>query len=207
MDQPERKPVSETGRQAFDLSGLFGAKIAAQSVRTGTAEAFWDQVQRDPRAWNVEMRGYDGLIAIAAEATAEDLRRTLGWLEASLNLCDRLSALAACRYLYAMPETALASEYARLLSIFNSRKVGMAWQLTPDLDKKPLPRGPIPAFGVEAGFGLIRHTPELYRKLAMLGYEMEEVVIGLVEEATHYGISLPPDLLTLASARQSPPKV
>ena len=75
-----------------------------------------------------------------------------------------------------------------------------------DFDKTPLPRGAIPLFGVEAGFGLIRHAPELYRKLALFGPEMEEIVIQLVEEAVRYDVSLPQDLITLASGRAGTPR-
>jgi hypothetical protein len=71
------------------------------------------------------------------------------------------------------------------------------WQVTPDLDVKPLPSGPIPKFGKEAGFGLIRAVPELYLKLAMFGPEMESIVARLAEEAIRYGVSLPPELVEL----------
>lgn len=97
----------------------------------------------------------------------------------------------------------LAADYGRLMAIFNSRKVGMVWQLTPDLDKRPLPSGPIPVFGKEAGFGLIRAVPELYLKMAMFGPEMESIVIHLVEEAIDYKVSLPPELISLAQPEQS----
>ena len=74
----------------------------------------------------------------------------------------------------------------------------MVWQVTPDLDVKPLPSGPIPKFGQEAGFGLIRAVPELYLKLAMLSPEMESIVALLAAEAIRYGVSLPPELVALA---------
>jgi hypothetical protein len=103
-----------------------------------------------------------------------------------------------------MPSLLLATDYGRLMAVFNSRKVGMVWQVTPDLDKRPLPRGPIPVFGGEAGFGLIRAVPELYLKLAMFGPEMESIVIQLVEEALRYNVSLPPELISLAASGPSP---
>lgn len=195
MEEPKREPGSD--RSMFDVFGVAGG----EDRPADPVQAFWKQIERDPREWNCELRGYDTLIANASDATREDLRRALSWIEAALGLRDRTSAVAACRYLAAMPEPLLVSDYARLLAIFNSRKVGMVWRITPDFDKTPLPRGPIPLFGVEAGFGLIRHAPELYRKLALFGPEMEEVVIQLVEEAVRYDVSLPPDLVTLASGR------
>jgi hypothetical protein len=167
-------------------------------------DLFWDAVAQDPRTWNGALRGYDWLLAHAAEAGREDVRRTLGWLEGAIGLRDRTAAVAACRYLAAMPLPLLAADHGRLSSIFNSRKVGMVWQVTPDLDVKPLPSGPIPKFGQEAGFGLIRAVPELYLKLAMLSPEMESIVGLLAEEAIRYGVSLPPELVELAGS--SPPR-
>jgi hypothetical protein len=161
-------------------------------------DIFWDAVAQDPRTWNGSLRGYDWLLAHAAEATREDVRRTLGWLEGAIGLRDRTAAVAACRYLAAMPSALLAADHGRLSAIFNSRKVGMVWQVTPDLDVKPLPSGPIPKFGQEAGFGLIRAVPELYLKLAMLSPEMESIVALLAAEAIRYGVSLPPELVALA---------
>jgi len=200
----------KTGPEAlsFDLTpeGAFAPGRRARDTHLDPTDRFWEAVEANPRDWNTTIQGYDTLVANADKADREDLRRTLGWLEAGLAQRDRSAAVAACRYLAAIPEPLLASDYARLLMIFNSRTVGMVWRLTPDLDRTPLPRGPIPAFGIEAGFGLIRHVPELYRKLAMLGPELEEVVIGLVEEAAHYNISLPPDLVTLATGRSERPK-
>jgi hypothetical protein len=165
---------------------------------------FWATVAQEPREWNTGLRGYDWLLEHAAEATREDVRRTLGWLEGAIGLKDRTAAVAACRYLAAMPAMLLAADYGRLMAILNSRRVGMVWQVTPDLDKRPLPSGPIPVFGGEAGFGLIRAVPELYVKLAMFGPEMESVVIQLAEEAIRYGVSLPPELVSLAGPSPTP---
>ena len=134
MDEPNSKP--EFDRSMFDA---FGASDDADRP-ANPVQAFWKQIERDPREWNSELRGYDTLIENAAEATREDLRRALSWIEAALALRDRSSAVAACRYLAAMPEPLLVSDYARLLAIFNSRKVGMVWRITPELDKTPLPR-------------------------------------------------------------------
>jgi len=143
----------------------------------------------DAHKWNVGLQGYDWLLANATEGTCEDVRRTLGWLEGAIGLKDRTAAVAACRYLGAMlavllavllpvlPPVLLAADYGRLLAIFNSRKVGMAWQVPLDLDKRPLPSRPIPVSAKEAGFGLIRAVLELYRKLAMFGPKMESIVI------------------------------
>ncbi|MEM7688641.1 MAG: hypothetical protein AAF291_06440 [Pseudomonadota bacterium] len=205
-NEPERKEDSSPQKSIFTSTDGYISEDGVLNAPANPVDAFWKQVECDARDWNSELRGYDTLVSNAADATREDLRRTLGWLEASLGLRDRTSAVAACRYLNAMPEPLLASDYPRLLNIFNSRKVGMVWPASIDPKKADLPRGPIPVFGIEAGFGLLRHAPELYRKLAMFGPEMEEILIALVEEAVHHGVSLPPDLVTLAKSRSDRPK-
>lgn len=211
-DKPDRgfRPKVNFSNQRSGASALVMTPEGVFIHRDGKLETlvdavdhFWVKVERDPRAWNEAMPGYDWLLEHAAEADREDVRRTLGWLEGAIGLKDRTAAVAACRYLAAMPAVLLAADYGRLMAIFNSRKVGMVWQLTPDLDKRPLPRGPIPVFGKEAGFGLIRAVPELYGKLALFGPEMESIVIQLVEEAIDYNVSLPPELINLAGPSPS----
>ena len=214
-DQPERKDrgfkpginyIQKPGNGrsvVMTPEGIFAYQDGTMETLADAVDFFWSKVAHDPREWNAGLKGYDWLIAHAAEATREDVRRTLGWLEGALGLRDRTAAVAACRYLAGMPPVLLAADYGRLIAIFNSRKVGMVWQLTPDLDKRPLPSGPIPVFGNEAGFGLIRAVPELYCKLALFGPEMESIVIQLVEEAISYDVSLPPDLINLAGPSPS----
>ncbi len=212
-DQPTRKDrgfrpgvnyVQPEGSKGSSLvvtpEGIFSYEAGRMETLADAVDFFWATVAQEPREWNAGLKGYDWLLANAAEATREDVRRTLGWLEGAIGLKDRTAAVAACRYLAAMPAMLLAADYGRLMAIFNSRKVGMVWQVTPDLDKRPLPSGPIPVFGKEAGFGLIRAVPELYIKLAMFGPEMESIVIQLAAEAIRYGVSLPPGLVSLAGS-------
>lgn len=184
--------------------GIFAYEAGRMTTLADAVDGFWAEVAHDPRKWNANLLGYDWLLAHAGEATREDVRRTLGWLEGAIALRDRDGAVAASRYLAAMPLPLLAADHGRLTAIFNSRKVGMVWQVTPELDVKPLPSGPIPKFGQEAGFGLIRAVPELYLKLAMLSPEMETVVALLAAEAIRYGVSLPPELVSLAAPGPSP---
>jgi len=184
--------------------GIFAYEAGRMTTLADAVDGFWAEVAHDPRKWNANLLGYDWLLAHAGEATREDVRRTLGWLEGAIAMRDRDGAVAASRYLAAMPLPLLAADHGRLTAIFNSRKVGMVWQVTPELDVKPLPSGPIPKFGQEAGFGLIRAVPELYLKLAMLSPEMETVVALLAAEAIRYGVSLPPELVSLAAPGPSP---
>lgn len=197
VDFSRQRPGARS--MAITPEGVFIHQGGKLETLADAVDIFWSEVAHDPRTWNGAMRGYNWLLANAAEATREDVRRTLGWLEGAIGLRDRTAAVAACRYLAAMPSLLLAADYGWLMAVFNSRKVGMVWQVTPDLDKRPLPSGSIPVFGGEAGFGLIRAVPELYVKLAMFGPEMESIVIQLVEEALRYNVSLPPELVSLAA--------
>ena len=197
-------PGSKGKSLVLTPEGIFAYQNGEMTTIADAVDFFWATAAHDPREWNTGLRGYDWLLANAAEATREDVRRTLGWLEGAIGLKDRTAAVAACRYLAAMPPVLLAADYGRLMAIFNSRKVGMVWQVTPDLDKRPLPSGPIPVFGKEAGFGLIRAVPELYVILAMFGPEMKGIVSKLAEEAIRYGVSLPPELVSLVGSMPSP---
>jgi hypothetical protein len=177
--------------------GVFLHRDGALHTLADAVDLFWSAVARDPGAWASARKGYDYILEHAARASREDIRRTLNWLELAIVRRDRAAAVAASRYLSLMPAELLAADYGRLLSVFNSRVIGMVWQVTPDLDVKPLPPR-IPKFGREAGFGLIRSVPELYRKLAMLGTEMEDLVAALAAEALRYRVSLPADLAAMA---------
>lgn len=143
------------------------------------------------------MNAYLHIVGSGRQADRETLRRALNWLEVMITLRARQGLTLAAKLLAAMPPELLATDCARLMTIFNSRILGMAWRITPELDLRPLPPN-IPRFGEEAGFGLMRSVPELYLKLAMLAPEMEEIVSRLAAEALRYNISLPPGLAAMA---------
>lgn len=169
---------------------------------TGRADPalFWREIAADPSRWVAHRSTYLTIAAKAAACDREDLRRTLNWLEAAIQVRARDAIVAAAKLLAAMEQPLLASDYARLMTLLNSRVLGLVWRLTPDFDVKPLPPK-VPKFGDEAGFGLIRSVPELYLKLADLGPEMEDMIVKLVEEAIRYGVSLPPALAAMAQPR------
>ncbi|MWV26574.1 hypothetical protein [Aurantiacibacter rhizosphaerae] len=187
------------GARSFIMTpeGAFIQKDGKLHTLADAVDLFCSEVAHDPASWNANMKGYQYLVSHTDTADREDVRRALGWLEMALAQRQRDAAVAACKYLAAIPPMLLAADYGRVMAIFNSRIVGMVWALTPDLDMKPLPPR-IPRFGQEAGFGLIRAVPEFYAMLAMLGPEMEEIVTQLVEEALAYKVSLPPQLVSLA---------
>lgn len=159
-------------------------------------DVFWVEIARDPAAWSRDDKGLRWLMDNADDASREDVRRTLNWVEVAIRRRDRDALAAAARYLNAMPSPLLAADYGRLMTIFNSRIVGMVWQVTPDLDVTPLPPA-VPKFGREAGLGLIRSVPEFYIKISNLSPEMEEIVSHLAAEAVRYGISLPDELAAM----------
>lgn len=172
-----------------------------------TAARFWQVAALNPCALEHGGSGgpthaqllnaYLAILAEAGSADRETLRRTLNWLELMIAMRARHGISMAARLLAAMAPELLASDFSRIMIIFNSRILAMIWRVTPDLDVRPLPPN-IPRFGDEAGFGLIRSVPELYAKLALLAPEMEEIVIMLVMEAQRYGVSLPPELAAMA---------
>lgn len=192
--------AKQPGAQSLIVTpdGVFTHRDGEFETLADAVDIFWSEIALEPAAWTRRDKGYRWLIENAREADREDLRRTLNWVELALQRRDHDALAAAARYLVAMPDQLLAGDYERLVTIFNSRKVGMVWQITADLDLKPLPAA-IPKFGSEAGFGLIRSVPELYLKLSMYGIEMEEVVRVLAAEAVQYGVSLPPELASMAA--------
>lgn len=167
--------------------------------RIGRADIpqFWREVAADPARWKAHRESYLVLAAQAPDSDREVLRRTLDWLEAAIKVRARDAIEAAAALLGAMPAPLLASDLARLETMFNSRVLGMVWKLTPDFDKSPLPPK-VPVAGDEAGYGLIRSAPELYLKLAQLGPAMAELVGSLVAEAMRYGVPMPPALSAMA---------
>jgi hypothetical protein len=187
-EQASRRPVTVIG-------GKGRAKVRV--IEGSSMDDFWRAVSNNPMTWSRHSDAYRRLLGRSYTFDREDLRRTLNWVEAAAPLFARDSLTAAARLLAMMPETLLANDYPRILSIFNSRTLGMVWHLTADFDRTPLPQS-VPVFDDEAGFGLIRSVPELYLKLSLLGPEMEEIVIGLAEEAVRYGISLPEALDAMA---------
>ena len=193
------------GARSFVLSpeGAFIHQDGKLETLADAVDFFWAAVAHDPSRWRGAIMGYDYLVGHAADATREDVRRALGWLELALARRERTAAVAATRYLACIPSPLLAADYGRLMSVFNSRIVGMVWQVTPSLDVSPLPPR-IPRFGQEAGFGLIRSVPEFYEKFALFGPEAEEVVAGLAGEALRYAVSLPPVLAAMAAPPPTP---
>ena len=195
-DSPEARERAE--RTALHRE-LRRREASGQRYGAGAVDPalFWREVATDPSCWSAHRQTYLTIAANAAECDREDLRRALNWLEAAIQVRARDAIVAAAKLLAAMDQPLLASDYARIKGLLNSRIVGMVWRITPDFDVKPLPPK-VPKFGDEAGYGLIRSVPELYLKLADLGPEMEDMIVLLVEEALRYDVSLPPELAAMA---------
>jgi hypothetical protein len=114
------------------------------------------------------------LKVIGADFTEEpDLLRGKGAL-----LCEALSsakvkrqrtaALVAANLLSALPRDEFVSLEEQLLPLLGSRVLALEWQITPELDVKPLPKD-CPKWGEIAGFGLMSRVPGLWERLGELG--------------------------------------
>jgi hypothetical protein len=92
-------------------------------------------------------------------------------------------AVVCAQALARLPLEEFRSLSSRILSIVGSRILSLQWDITPDLDVRPLPRN-LPRFGDEAGFGLLVQAPHLYERLGELDDpRVLRLVEGLAAEA------------------------
>jgi hypothetical protein len=82
----------------------------------------------------------------------------------------------------------------RLIPILGSRIVALRWEITPELDRAPLPVD-CPRFGKYGGYGLLEKVPQLWERLGELGTPGAKITAALIQEVGE----LPP----LAKARSS----
>jgi hypothetical protein len=76
-------------------------------------------------------------------------------------------AVVCAQALTRLPLEEYRSLTPRILTIVGSRILSLQWDITPDLDVRPLPRN-LPRFGDQAGFGLLVQAPKLYERLGEL---------------------------------------
>jgi hypothetical protein len=79
----------------------------------------------------------------------------------------RRLAVVCAQALTRLPLEEYRSLTPRILTIVGSRILSLQWDITPDLDVRPLPRN-LPRFGDQAGFGLLVQAPKLYERLGEL---------------------------------------
>jgi hypothetical protein len=92
----------------------------------------------------------------------------------------------------ALPDTLFAAIRPELADVLNSRILAGKWLITPDIDRKSLPRD-CPRLGDYGGFGLIGSVPRLYERFAALGPDEADFIDRLRQ-------SLPPEASVPASA-------
>ena len=79
----------------------------------------------------------------------------------------RRIAVVCAQALTRLPTEEYRALAPRILAIVSSRILSLQWDITPDLDVRPLPRK-LPRFGDQAGFGLLVQAPKLYERLGEL---------------------------------------
>ena len=179
-------PLVETPRTVVDsvevLAPLEGA-LADAHRRYG---ALLDELAAAP---DLSFRGARG----APDLTVL-VRATEGLVAGSgERLCDlvdrakeehgRRLAVVCAQALARLPLEEYRSLTSRILSIVSSRILSLQWDITPDLDVRPLPRN-LPRFGDQAGFGLLVLAPQLYERLGELDDPRGlRLVEGLAAEA------------------------
>jgi hypothetical protein len=95
----------------------------------------------------------------------------------------RRIAVVCAQALTRLPTEEYRALAPRILAIVSSRILSLQWDITPDLDVRPLPRK-LPRFGGQAGFGLLVQAPKLYERLGELDDpRVLRLVEGLAAEA------------------------
>jgi hypothetical protein len=192
-------PAAEPAFERDQLEEIMAAARAALAADTAAIERFWPSIAEET-GWptgDARFAVFRDLQKRPALLGRDELTMTLAWLERARDAKNKQGVSAAASLLQAFDEQVLAQDTERLMRIFNSRVLGMAWKLTPDLDTAPLPN-PTPRFGDQGGYGLITSHPKLYEKLARLGPKFEALVKATAAEALKYGWKLTKLLRDLA---------
>ena len=82
----------------------------------------------------------------------------------------------------------------RLIPILGSRILALRWEITPDLDRAPLPID-CPRFGKYGGYGLMEKVPQLWERLGELGTPGAKITAAFIQEVG--------ELAPLAKAKSS----
>lgn len=178
------------------------------------------------RAWH-EVADRDARVerlradALAGPVALDEHRRTLGdlrrggaallgpdaamvlarWLERARDGRRTDEPIAVARLVATLPDADLVRHGERLLDAFNSRRLGLRWDLDEVRDVTPLPRE-LQRFGRRAGFGLAADLPELYARLGDLVPAFRELVGALADEmAAGNGAPPVPEPIRLARER------
>lgn len=159
---------------AGPLIERIAADAAAERVRI---DAFWQAIAADPdvRADSEVMRR---LSRVPALIRPGDGQRLIAWLAAAKAARLRTAVHSAAFLLERLPDPHFAAVGAELLIVLNSRILAGEWRIEPGMDLSDVPRD-CPRFGHHGGFALMRTTPKLYDRLAMLGAAERRMVEAL----------------------------
>ena len=194
-------PAAEPEFERDQLDEIVAAAHTGLVADAAAIARFWPSIA-DETGWPTGQARFEvfrGLQQRPALLGHGELVQTLGWLERARDAQNKQGVSAAASLLQAFDGGVLAIEGERLMRIFNSRVLGMAWKLTPDFDPAPLPN-PTPRFGDQGGYGLITSHPGLYEKLARLGPDFEALVRTIAGEAIRYDWKLTKPLRELAES-------
>jgi hypothetical protein len=192
-------PAAEPDFERDQLDEIMAAAHEGLAADAAAIARFWPSIAQET-GWptgKARFEVFRDLQQRPALLGRDELTMTLAWLERARDAKNKQGVGAAASLLQAFDEPILAQDSARLMRIFNSRVLGLAWKLTPDLDTAPLPN-PTPRFGDQGGYGLITSHPKLYEKLARLGPNFEALVKATAAEALKYGWKLTKPLRELA---------
>jgi hypothetical protein len=199
--------LAAAGELAFErdqLDAIMAAARESLAADTAAIESFW-RYMAEETGWptgDARFAVFRDLQRRPALLGPAELVRTLDWIERARDARNKQGVSGAAALLAAFDEAVLKRERERLMQIFNSRALGMAWKLTPDFDPAPLPN-PTPRFGDQGGYGLITTNAPLYEKLARLDQDFEGLVKGLAEEALKYGWKLSKPLRDMAEPQSA----
>ena len=194
-------PAAEPVFERDQIEEIMAAAREGLAADAAAIERFWPSIANET-GWptgDARFSVFRDLQRRPALLGRDELTKTLDWLERARDARSKQGVSAAASLLQAFDEHVLAQDSQRLVGIFNSRVLGMAWKLTPDLDTAPLPN-PTPRFGNQGGYGLITTHPELYEKLARLGPTLKSLVEATAVEALKYDWKLTKPLRDLAEA-------
>lgn len=192
-------PAADPAFERDQLEEIMAAAREGLAADAAAIERFWPSIANET-GWptgDARFAVFRDLQRRPALLGRDELTKTLDWLERARDARSKQGVSAAASLLQAFDEDVLMQESQRLVRIFNSRVLGMAWKLSPDFDTAPLPN-PTPRFGNQGGYGLITTHPKLYEKLARLGPTFKSLVTTTVTEALKYDWKLTQPLRDLA---------
>ena len=174
------RPVDPaTSDHAVDALDRAWKEVADRDARVDQLRA---DVLGGPVDLDAHRRALDDLRCGGAALLGPDAAPVLAtWLERARDGRRADEPMAVARLVATLADEDVARHGERLLDAFNSRRLGLRWDLREVRDMTPLPRE-LQRFGRRAGFGLAADLPELYVRLGDLVPAFRELVGGIADE-------------------------